>query len=119
MRSALNSQSRWELVQQMAPRYQGASRSCKTRMLDEFVAITSYVRKYAIQLLKHPKMLKLQSRQSRLPYYGPEVQHPSFWHGKRPIRSLPNVAIFLRHWDEPAAARAHQAPPGETELDGP
>src|SRR6266536_5595971 len=79
----------------------------QTRMLDEFVAITGYVCKYAIQLLKHPKLLKLQSQQSRLPYYGPEVQHPSFWHGKRPIRSAPNVAILLRHWDELAAARAH------------
>jgi hypothetical protein len=74
VRSALSSQSRWELVQQMAPRYQGASRSRKTRMLDEFVAITGYVRKYAIQLLNHPKMLKPQSQQSRLPHYGPEVQ---------------------------------------------
>ena len=53
-------------------------------MLDEFVAITSYVRKYAIQLLKHPKMLKLQSRQSRLPYYGPEVQHPLLLAWKAP-----------------------------------
>ena len=58
----------------MAPRYQGASRSRKTRMLDEFVAMTGYVRKYAIQLLNHPKMLKPQSEQSRLPHYGPEVQ---------------------------------------------
>ncbi len=48
----------------------------QTRMLDEFVAIIGYVCKYTIQLLKHPKMLKLQSQQSRLPYYGPEVQHP-------------------------------------------
>ena len=29
------------------------------------------------------------------------------------------VAIFVRHWDEPAAVRAHQAPPTQTELDGP
>ena len=29
------------------------------------------------------------------------------------------VAIFVRHWDEPTAVRAHQAPPTETELDGP
>jgi hypothetical protein len=29
------------------------------------------------------------------------------------------VTIFVRHWDELAAVRAHQAPPTETELDGP
>ena len=90
MRSALSSQSRWELVQQMAPRYQGASRSRKTRMLDEFVAITGYVRKYAIQLLNHPKMLKPQSGSRVSPTMDQKSSKPSSWHGKRPIRSVPN-----------------------------
>ena len=74
VRSAMSYQSRRELVQQMAPRYQGASRSRKTRMLDEFVANTGYARKYAIQLLNHPKTPKPHSQQAHLPRYGPEIQ---------------------------------------------
>ena len=75
MRSALSYQSRRELVQQMAPRYQKASRAHKISMLDEFVAITGYARKYAIQLLNHPQEPKPRSQQTRLPHYGSEVQH--------------------------------------------
>ena len=75
MRSALSYQSRRELVQQMAPRYQKASRAHKISMLDEFVAITGYARKYAIQLLNHPQEPKPRSQQTRLPHYGLEVQH--------------------------------------------
>jgi len=44
-------------------------------MLDEFVAITGYARKYAIQLLNHPQEPKPRSQQTRLPHYGSEVQH--------------------------------------------
>ena len=58
----------------MAPRYQRASRSRKTRMLDEFVANAGYARKYAIQLLNHPKTQKSQSQQARLPHYCSEVK---------------------------------------------
>ena len=74
MRSVLSYQSKRELVQQMAPRYQEASRAHKILMLDEFVSITGYVRKYAIQLLNHPEESKPRSQQARLPHYGPEVQ---------------------------------------------
>src|SRR5713101_7349424 len=74
VRSALSYQARRELVQQMAPRYQEASRAHKILLLDEFVAITGYVRKYAIQLLNHPGEPKPRSQQARLPHYGPEVQ---------------------------------------------
>ena len=74
MRSALSYQARRELVQQMAPRYQEASRAHKILMLDAFVSITGYVRKYAIQLLNHPEEPKPRSQQARLFHYGPEVQ---------------------------------------------
>lgn len=74
MRSALGSQSRRELVQQMASRYQEASRARKTLVLDEFVATTRYVRKYAIHLLNHPGLMEPRTRRVRLPHYGPEVQ---------------------------------------------
>lgn len=73
MRSALNSQTRRELVQQMAPRYQGASRARKTLMLDAFVAIIGYARTYAIHLLNHPEEPKSQSQQECLSHYGPEI----------------------------------------------
>ena len=74
VRSVLSYQSKRELVQQIAPRYQEASRAHKILMLDEFVAITSYARKYVIQLLNHPGEPKPRSQQARLPHYGPEVQ---------------------------------------------
>ena len=51
--AALSSQSRRQLVQQMAPRYQEASRARKILMLDALVAITGSVRTYAIHLLNH------------------------------------------------------------------
>jgi hypothetical protein len=72
--SVLSYQSKRELVQQMAPRYQEASRARKIVLLDEFVAFTGYVRKYAIQLLNHPEEPKPRGQQARLPHYGPEVQ---------------------------------------------
>ncbi len=43
-------------------------------LLDTFVAITGYARKYAIHLLNHPGDAQLRSQQTRLPHYGPEVQ---------------------------------------------
>jgi hypothetical protein len=74
MRSVLSYQSRQELVQQMALRYQEAARARKILMLDKFVAITGYARKYAIQLLNHPEEPKPRSDQACLPHCGPEVQ---------------------------------------------
>jgi hypothetical protein len=43
-------------------------------MLDAFVAITGYARKYAIHLLNHPEEPKSESQQERLPHYGPKIQ---------------------------------------------
>src|SRR5258708_37228992 len=74
VRSVLSYQSRREFVQQMAPRYQEASRGQKIVLLDQFVALTGYVRKYAIQLLNHPEEPKTRSQHARLPPYGLEVQ---------------------------------------------
>jgi hypothetical protein len=74
VKSAFSYQSRRELVQQMAPRYQEASRANKIHMLDIFVTITDYARKYAIHLLNHPGDAQLHSQQARLLHYGPEVQ---------------------------------------------
>ena len=70
---ALSYQSKRELVQQIVPRYQEASRARKILMLDAFVDITGYVRTYAIHL-NHPGDPEPRSQQARLPQYGSEVQ---------------------------------------------
>lgn len=68
-------QSKRELLQQVAPRYQAADSQEKSIMLDEFVAATGYARKYAIRLLDHPTPVVVKAIQrSRAPRYGPDVQ---------------------------------------------
>lgn len=68
-------QSKRELLQQVAPRYQAADSKEKTIMLDEFVAATGYARKYAIRLLDHPIPVVVKAIQRpRAPRYGPDVQ---------------------------------------------
>jgi len=75
MRSHLSYQAKRELLLQIAPRYREASSRLKEVILDEFVAATSYARKYAIRLLNHPAEQKLTIARPRPPHYGPEVQH--------------------------------------------
>lgn len=67
-------QSKRELLQQVAPRYQAAASKEKTIMLDEFVAATGYARKYAIRLLGHPTLVVKAIQRPRASRYGPEVQ---------------------------------------------
>jgi hypothetical protein len=47
-------QAKRELLAQIAGRYQDATGTQKSHILDEFVAATSYARKYAIRLLSAP-----------------------------------------------------------------
>ena len=75
MRSYMSYRAKRELLLQIAPRYREASSALKEVILDEFVAATGYVRKYAIRLLNHPADLKLTITRPRPPHYGPEVQH--------------------------------------------
>src|SRR5215212_4561796 len=51
VRSRMSFRSKRELLAQVAPRYHLASHDQKSVILDEFVAATSYARKYAIRLL--------------------------------------------------------------------
>src|SRR6266496_2446884 len=74
MRSYVSYRAKRELLLQIAPRYREASSVLKEVILDEFVAATGYVRKYAIRLLNHPAGQKLTISRPRAPYYGPEVQ---------------------------------------------
>lgn len=68
-------QSKRELLAQNAPRYQLASQTQKSVILDEFVAATGYARKYAIRLLTRPPLpAPAQIRRPRQPTYGIAVQ---------------------------------------------
>jgi hypothetical protein len=49
----MSQRSKRELLEEIRPRYLKAKRSEKATILDEFVAVTSYHRKYAIRILKH------------------------------------------------------------------
>jgi uncharacterized protein YueI len=49
----MSQRSKRELLEEIRPRYLKAKKSEKKTMLDEFVAATSYHRKYATRILKH------------------------------------------------------------------
>jgi hypothetical protein len=74
VRSNMSYQSKYELLQQMAPRYREASAALKSMILDEVVAATGYARKYAIRLLCHPGERKREIKRPRPAHYGSEVQ---------------------------------------------
>lgn len=74
----LSYRSRRELLAQVVPRYQQASSAHKSRLLDGFVELTGYDRKYAIRLLNRPPADKVAILRPRLPRYGPEVQQALF-----------------------------------------
>jgi hypothetical protein len=64
-----------ELLVQVAPRYRAARHGQRSAILDEFVAVTGYERKYAIRLLLGPIRPPAPIRRARAPLYGEEVQH--------------------------------------------
>jgi hypothetical protein len=61
-----------ELVEALQPRYAKASRSQKSRILDEFVAVTGFHRKAAIRRLRRVRR-QSNKRQGRPPVYTPDV----------------------------------------------
>ncbi len=63
-----------ELLARVAPRYQGAPPQQKSAILDEFVAVTGYARKYAIRLLAHPVPVPMPLTRPRERFYGRAVQ---------------------------------------------
>lgn len=68
-------QAKRELLVQIAPRYREAGSTEKTGILDEFVAVTGYARKYAIRLLHHPAPVVAQRiKRPRARRYGKVVQ---------------------------------------------
>lgn len=62
--------ARWEYLKAIHPRYQTARRKARRRILDEFVAVTAYHRKYAIRLLNGPAPAtpRPRRRQRRVTY---------------------------------------------------
>ena len=64
-----------ELLVQVAPRYRAARHGQRSAILDEFVAVTGYERKYAIRLLLGPIRPPEPIRRPRAAFYGVEVQH--------------------------------------------
>jgi hypothetical protein len=63
-----------ELLVQVAPRYRAARHGQRSVILDEFVAVTGYDRKYAIRVLLGPIHPFVPIRRPRAAHYGVEVQ---------------------------------------------
>jgi hypothetical protein len=66
--------ARQELLVRVAPRYQDARGRQRSHILDEFIAITGYARKYAIRLLRGPVRTPAPMQRARAPRYGPAVR---------------------------------------------
>ena len=113
-----------ELLVQVAPGYRAARHGQRSYILDEFVAVTGYERKYAIRLLHGPVKAPQPIHRPRAAHYGPEVQEAlaSAWTaangicGKRLVPFLPElIATIERHGhlnlsDEVAQASAVTQP---------
>jgi hypothetical protein len=63
-----------EVLAQVAPRYREAGYKERCVILDEFVAVTGYARKYAIRVLREPVPPLASIRRPRATRYGAEVQ---------------------------------------------
>lgn len=95
--------SRREVALSVGPRYRTADATQKRRILDEFVAITGYHRKYAIQVLRHPREPSGRQRRHRRRVYGLPVQAAlaRLWRiangicGKRLVPYLPELLAML------------------------
>ena len=68
-----------ELGESWRPRYLRASRKEKSRILNEFVAITGYHRKSAIRLPRNGRKPKHLDRRGRPRVYTPDVKALEVW----------------------------------------
>jgi hypothetical protein len=74
VRTFMSYRARQELLVRVAPRYQEACGKRRSHILDEFIAITGYARKYAIRLLHGPVRAPAPIVRTRAPRYGPAVR---------------------------------------------
>ena len=74
MHEGISKQSIQELTAAVQKRYQWASKKDKTRILDEFVAMTGYHRKHAIRLLGSNGKAESSSRPGRKKIYDEAVK---------------------------------------------
>ena len=63
-----------ELIEVLKPRYSEASKDGKTRILDEFVALTGYHRKHAVRILSGKCRTPGQEQQGREKIYNEAVK---------------------------------------------
>ena len=63
-----------EYTETIVRHYTGASRTEKSRLLDEFTRVTGYHRKSAVRLLSGAKPTRSAMRRGRPPAYGPELR---------------------------------------------
>lgn len=104
----MSQRSKREMIETIQPRYLRANRVGKAQILDEFIAVTGYHRKYAIRVLRHgpkPKGLKRAGR--RKVYQGEVVQFlEQIWEiygricSKRLQPFLPEGITVLERWHE-------------------
>lgn len=66
MMSQRSKRELWEMVQ---PRYLKASKAEKNKILDEFVSVTGYHRKYAIRILRHGYPRGQYKKKGKIPIY--------------------------------------------------
>jgi hypothetical protein len=103
--------ARRELASSLSLRYRNASRSDKSRILDEFILSCGYNRKYAVDVLKRaadrsPKPNRAERRRGRK--YGSDVEHgfASLWResgglcAKRLVPFLPELIDALERFNE-------------------
>lgn len=98
--------SKREVVAVVSQRYRLATRPEKSRILDEFVAMTGYDRKYAIAVLNHPPTPRAPRPRFKARRYTPQVKDElvKLWRvadricAKRLVPALPGlVAALERH----------------------
>lgn len=71
----MSGKSKWDYLKAIYPRYRKASKTLRSRILDEFCQVCRYNRKYAIRLLSAaaPQKTDTLTLKSRRPIYGTKV----------------------------------------------
>jgi hypothetical protein len=103
MKHFMSLKARYELTAVTAPRYQRGSKKEKQKVLDEFVLVTGYHRKYAVTVLRHwqdEKLSKPKTKRRRSRKYDEQVQDALIviWKAAHCIcskRLVPCIEIYI------------------------